>query len=308
MLSVSLIALLLWKAPVSEAISDLSSLTLWGISSIVGLTFLCALIASFRWKRVLHYGGARQPLSMLLIDTLVSATYNMLLPTQLGGDVIRALRCAKRLDGAKKAHLAWSSVLFERLVGVLSMALVAGVGLLFVPVSLRWIGWVVASVIGAAVIVLMFASVPFGFFASLLVTRAPSVAGVGQGISSDLKHCLAGSRVRLETTVWSVIYQLTGLLILVCTALDWGQPTALWAIIAGVPVISILTLVPVSVGGLGVRESLFVVVLGQLGVSERLALGLALVWLASSLLLALAGGGVMVLQTLGCKVGERLGN
>jgi hypothetical protein len=64
------------------------------------------------------------------------------------------------------------------------------------------------------------------------------------------------------------------------------------AIYAGLPLIVIGSMLPVSIGGLGLRESLFVVVLGRLGVPAPTALGLGLVWLATYVLVA--GPGVLL--------------
>jgi len=70
----------------------------------------------------------------------------------------------------------------------------------------------------------------------------------------------------------------------------------LWAILGAVPLALVITMVPVSIAGLGVRESMFVVLLGEFGVDAGRALSLALVWLASALLLALAGAIVMAVE------------
>jgi hypothetical protein len=67
------------------------------------------------------------------------------------------------------------------------------------------------------------------------------------------------------------------------------------AIYAGLPLIVIGSMLPVSIGGLGLRESLFVVVLGRLGVNEATALGLGLVWLATYVLVAGPGVALVLL-------------
>jgi hypothetical protein len=71
----------------------------------------------------------------------------------------------------------------------------------------------------------------------------------------------------------------------------------LLAIYAGLPLIAIGVMLPVTIAGIGVRESLFVLVLGRLGVDSPMALGLALLWLASGIILALAGVAVLFAET-----------
>ena len=293
LLSIALIALLLWKVPIDQALEGLADLSLPGLIGIFVLSFAFPAIAALRWKRVLGHLGTSHAWWPLMADTLVSSTYNMLLPTNIGGDVIRALRCSRRIE---RAHQAWSSVLFERLVGIVALALLAVPGLAMVPGPMRALGWAVAGVVLVSVVVLVAAPAPFRAAGKLLAARAPVMAAVGDRIADDLSGPLARAVPRLETTLWSTIYQATGLGILVVVAFDWGQPAMAWAILGGVPLALILTLLPVSIAGIGVRESLFVVLLGQLGVEAGRAMALALVWLASALLLALAGAGVMALE------------
>lgn len=293
LLSVALVVLLLWKVPLHEAVDGLRALSWPGLSAIVLLTFGFPAVAALRWKRVLAHLGTRERWWPLMADTLVSSTYNMLLPTNIGGDVVRALRCGRRIG---LAHRAWSSVLFERLVGVVALALLAVPGLAMVPGRLQTLGWAVAGVVVVAVLVLLVAAAPFRAAGKLLASRAPVMAAAGERIAGDLAGPLARAGARLETMLWSTAYQAVGLGILVAVAWDWGEPSMAWAILGGVPLALILTLLPVSIAGLGVRESLFVVLLGQLGVDSGKAMALALVWLASALLLALAGAAVMAVE------------
>ena len=290
LLSVAFIAVLLWKVPIHDAVDGLSSLSWHGLGAIVILSFAFPAVAALRWKRVLVHLGTREPWWPLMADTLVSSTYNMLLPTNIGGDVVRALRCGRRIGFM---HQAWSSVLFERLVGVVALALLAVPGLAMVPGRLQTLGWAVAGLVFVSVFVLLVAAAPFRMAGRLLASRAPVVAAAGERIADDLAGPLARTWPRVETMLWSVVYQAIGLGILVAVAWDWGQPSMAWAILGGVPLALILTLLPVSIAGLGVRESLFVVLLGQLGVESGKAMALALVWLASALLLAFAGAVVM---------------
>jgi uncharacterized membrane protein YbhN (UPF0104 family) len=235
-------------------------------------------------------------------DTLVSSTYNMLLPTNVGGDVIRAMRCAKRID---RGHHAWSSVLFERLVGLVALALIAVPGLYMAPVHSHLLSWTITGVVVISMVVLIVAPKPFRWASKLLTSRAPVMAAVGDAMATDLSGPLARLDARVEMLLWSALYQIVGLGVLVVVVIDWGQAGSSWAILGAVPLALILTLLPVSIAGLGVRESLFVVLLGQYGIEAPRALALALVWLGCALLVAVSGALVMLAEsTMGLRHGE----
>jgi hypothetical protein len=57
-----------------------------------------------------------------------------------------------------------------------------------------------------------------------------------------------------------------------------------------VPLVCILTLLPVSVGGMGIREGSMVLLLEPLGVDGDIALCLAMLWFSVLVVLGLCGG------------------
>ena len=63
------------------------------------------------------------------------------------------------------------------------------------------------------------------------------------------------------------------------------------------PIIFVLSMVPLTLGGHGLREGLYVGVLGALGVPDDVALALAASFLASTIVFALAGLAVVLLET-----------
>ena len=83
------------------------------------LTVASAAVSAWRWHRVLRRLGLAVPFSALLGDTLVGTAYNLLLPTSVGGDVVRSVRLGRRIGDPE---LAWASVVFERVVGLFALA------------------------------------------------------------------------------------------------------------------------------------------------------------------------------------------
>jgi hypothetical protein len=203
---------------------------------------------------------------------------------------VRALRARGRVD---RTHHAWSSSLFERIAGLLAMAvsgaLAASIGLGFdarVPEKIR----VIAAIIALAFLgVFFFAAAPFRILVRVLEKRLPSAASDVRGIVSDLEGPLATPGARMETLGWSVLVQALGIAFVVAGARGLDAPGHVLAILIGVPIVHVLSKVPITHGGLGLREGLFVGILGMLAVPPDVALGLAAQWLASSLAFAIAG-------------------
>jgi uncharacterized membrane protein YbhN (UPF0104 family) len=64
------------------------------------------------------------------------------------------------------------------------------------------------------------------------------------------------------------------------------------------PVISIVSMAPVSLGGLGVREGMTVYLFQKVGVEHGHALGLSLAWFSIIFLTSLLGGAVVVFRSV----------
>jgi len=263
---------------------------------LVVLALLQFSTGAVRWWRLFRRLDERPSFGAVYRDLLVGALFNTFLPTNVGGDVIRALRASRRIQ---EGHRAWSSSLFERLVGMLTLAMVGAVAAVFavgeaLPVRARIVVVAVTLVLGLG---FFFIATPLRILVGFLEKRLPSafIADV-RGVIADLEGPLATTPARIETFAWSVVGFFLGIALTSFGATALGAPGQTLAILVGIPIISVLALAPISIGGHGLREGLFVVVLGALGIPRDVALGLALLALTTYIVFALAGGIVLLFE------------
>jgi uncharacterized membrane protein YbhN (UPF0104 family) len=110
--------------------------------------------------------------------------------------------------------------------------------------------------------------------------NAPFVLGRACGVSL-LFHCL---QIGLQT--------------LLSRALQ--VDTSIWALLVCIPLVSILSALPISFGGIGVREGGYIMLLTPLGVEREQALALGLLW-SAIVLSANATGGLALLLSANVK-------
>ncbi len=292
LVTVTLVAVVVLRVDLAGVSRALGSLSAGAVAAALSLTAASVAVSAWRWHRVLAHLGERVSPWALLGDTLVGTTYNLLLPTSVGGDVARALRCARRV---RDGEHAWASVAFERLLGLLSLVLVSTVGLLSGLTSAT-IPLLAAAAVMAVLLAALIAAAPapLRLAARLGERGSASLAASLRRIAAAWSGALGRPAPRLETFAWSVAYQVVALTLLVPIAAEWAVPNLAAAIYLGVPVALVAATLPVSLGGHGLRESLFVVVLAPFGLSPERALALSLVWLASNLAVGLAGLGVLL--------------
>jgi uncharacterized membrane protein YbhN (UPF0104 family) len=290
------LAFVLTKVPLRDLGDRLARIGFGDVALLVLFGSLQMAASIVRWWRLLVRLGERPSFAAICRDLLVGALFNTFLPTSFGGDVIRAVRASRRLE---LGHRAWSSSLFERLVGMLTLALAGAIGvMLFIGEELpsrdRIVVYAMALAFTGA---LFFVATPLRILVALLERRLPAafIANI-RGVVADLEGPLATAGARMETLGWSVLSYVFNIIYVVVCVRALGAPRLALTVVVGLPIVSVLSMAPVSLGGHGLREGLFVLVLGLLGVPKDLALGLALLALAYNVFFALAGGLVSLVE------------
>jgi glycosyltransferase 2 family protein len=289
-------ALLAWalsRSDLGAVVATLGTLDVSATLLVAALTFASVGVAAVRWYRVLARLGERPAPVQLLGDLLVGTTYNLFLPSSVGGDVVRAYRAGRRL---RQTEHAAASVAFERVVGLVALALVSCIGLLGAIDAVGSGLWLASLGLAAALgLALVLAPQALRRAARLLRRISLPAANALRRVADCFAGPLSSPGARLEAFGWSLGYQCVSLTILYIAGRGWAEPELGRAVYLGVPVALVAGTAPISIGGHGLRESLFVTVLVPFGLSPARALALSLVWLASSLLTALAGAAVLAL-------------
>ena len=168
--------------------------------------------------------------------------FNLVLPTSVGGDVVRAWYLDRSTGRRMTAFL---SVFIDRLSGLVVLVALAAAATLLSPVPLPW--WIPLSVAsaaagtGAGCVLLPFLA-RRGFLGAKFVARADE-------LRASLTMLLQPTPVVLSLIVQAANAFLVWLIGL---GLGLDVPLGYYAIL--VPMVSLLTLLPVSINGMGVRE------------------------------------------------------
>jgi len=252
------------------------------------ITGLGIVLSAWRWQRVLEVFDVRVPLRTLTKHYFAGQFVGNVLPSTIGGDVVRVSRGATTTGSGT---VAFASVVLERLSGFIALPLLVFVGFLLRPSLLdnnhAWIALAIAF--GTLVLLALI----------LVVAGHPKIAGRFAGRENWMRFIGAVhvgiDRLRHQprdafgVLGAAVVYQLSVVASLYCAvqALDISIPTA--AVIAFIPAVAMGQTVPLSVSGFGVREGLLVLLLHPLGVSTSSAVALGLFWYGMLLIVSLLG-------------------
>lgn len=282
--SIGLLVAIGWTIDWRMVRAAFASLRLEYWLAALGILVATQFISAARWQlfaRELRFRCSWRHLSAIYF---VGMFFNLLLPTSVGGDVVRAL-CLDRGAGRKLA--AFASVMLDRLNGLLLLVAMACAAVLLSPIALpRWVSLSVWAIAGAGAVA----------FAGLLIAlrwRLLPAARLHQ--VRAVLAVMRAPRLFLAASTLSLIVQLANvaLVYLVAQALNIAAPVSYYGIV--VPMVSLLTLLPISLNGMGVREGGVVLFLSPLGVPAEAALTLAFLWFAVHVVCSMIGGIIYLL-------------
>ena len=255
------------------------------------LQFPLLAALTLRWSVILRALGHRLPRATLARWYLSFFLYSCVLPGTLGGDVVRGGACSRHTG---PIHAA-SSILTERVCGMMSVFLWGPVGVLLLSIEDRRVfGEELLMVLLAAGIATLFGGLGVLFVRTLhLPLPLPTMPARGvrlRRVWSGLEEVM---RLRVSTLAralgWSAAAQFADMLAMYALAIGLGVPVHLAVLVVLVPVTYVVTLVPISLGGLGIREGVTVFFLANAGVSPSDATLLAILVFTTKAFLGMLG-------------------
>ncbi|HEU4700626.1 MAG TPA: lysylphosphatidylglycerol synthase transmembrane domain-containing protein [Gemmatimonadales bacterium] len=260
------------------------------------LQFVGVWISARRWRVLLRAQGVEAPVRFLAASFMVGSFFNNFLPSTIGGDAVR-IYDSHRAGVSRTAAVA--VILVDRLLGLLVLMLFALAGLLLsprltadLPALGLWVALGTTALAGAVAVIF----VPLPGLAPLARALAARLPAAGARLVAKVRDAFAAYRDAHRTLgvalAWSVALQANVVLFYVLVAQALGLPVAWANFLLIVSVALVVTLLPISINGIGLRENTFAVLLAPFGVASADALAFA--WLAYLLLLGgSAIGGVV---------------
>lgn len=257
----------------------------------LAVTFLGIVLSAVRWQRVLAALELPARVRSLVSHQLAGVFVGNFLPSTIGGDVLRVSRLSA---GNGRGPDSFASVVLERLTGWLVLPVITLAALALNPALLR-LGLASQAALAVSigtlvllVVVLVLASSP------RLGARLEGHVGVRRflhAVHLGLVRFRHHPGLAFEVLVAAFVYQLAVVLAAFLASHALGLDVGWTAMMAFMPAVAILQVLPVTIGGLGVREGAFVLFLSRsgLGVATDQAIALGLVLYGINLLVSLVG-------------------
>jgi uncharacterized membrane protein YbhN (UPF0104 family) len=293
-IAAALIAALLPTFLNPEFFAALRSVSLPLLALALFLSVASVASKAWRWGIVLRWRGIRVRNQYLLLSYFISMFFNNFLPSGMGGDAVRAYESARDTGRATESVTA---VILERGSGMLSLFAAGSLSLLLYPghelplsITLLVHGLFLGALIGTILLWQDFTGALLAWFGARLPARLHGLWAKGTAVYEDFKGYRTQYRLLADLMLQSVVTLVLTVASLYTLIAALGQTVPIAPFAAVIAIATAIDLVPISPNGLGVREGVYVFLLGRLGIASGTALAFGILIRLLVLIQALMGG------------------
>lgn len=293
LISAALLYLALRKVDLSELFSRFTVSSLFWIGVAIAVAFLQIFVGVLRWREISAACGAPLELGRAMRYNVIGAFFNQTLPSAIGGDAVRLWLVARAGAGWRAATY---SIFVDRAIGLIALAVL-------IVASLPWSYTLITD--------------PHGRSALLLIDFAALAGGLGFLIFGALKwrwlktwwathhiHACAviANRVIFSRSrgpiiaVLSVLVHVLAVLVAWCVVQAIAAPISFGQIFLLVPPVMLITMMPISIAGWGVREATMSLAFGFAGLAANEGVNVSLLFGGVFFIVGAIGGLVWILS------------
>ena len=250
-------------------------------------------ISTVRWQLILKTQGIRISQGYLSSSFLIGSFFNNVLPTSVGGDIFRSLDIANKakISVGKSA----SVLVIDRFAGVISAALYAVIALFLGFATIGTTSYVIPVAIFFAVsIILGFLILnPSILRLNKIVSKIKFLSKIREKLVEVYHTFLSFKKYKLalfEALLCSLALQFGVICNYCLAARSLGINLSLTSFIFIVPVVATIAMLPIAIGGTGLRENALVFFMVALGAQNEKAAMTSLLIFAMILVLGIVGG------------------
>jgi glycosyltransferase 2 family protein len=291
LISAALLYLALRKVNLLDLASRINIASLGWIGAAIAVTFLQIFMGVLRWCEISAECGAPLPTRQAMRFNLIGTFFNQTLPSSIGGDAVRLWLVARAGAGWRAATY---SIFVDRAIGLIALSII-------IVASLPWSYNLISN--------------PDGRLALLFVDFAALAGGVGFLILGMLQwpwlkrwwvthhiHACAAIANRVifsrrrgpKIVVLSLLVHLLAVVIAWCVVQSIAAPVTFGQIFQVIPPVMLITMLPISIAGWGVREATMGLAFGYAGLMASEGVNISLLYGTVSFIVGAFGGLVWI--------------
>lgn len=239
---------------------------------------LAYVLCLFRWEMLLKAVKVTLPLKRVIISFGGGIFFNLFLPSTIGGDLMRSIDLSAHTQKPKEVI---ATVFLDRLSGYTGLVILASSSL-FLGYNLIRDKSVILSIVAIAGILIAILLALFNKTLYSIINRffqnpkAGKIRELLKDLHQEIHYFKGHKKVIICNLILSVLIQATGPLTFFVISLSMGLKIKLIYFFIFLPIVGAITLLPISIGGLGLREATVTLFFAKVGVDSHAAMAMAL--------------------------------
>lgn len=291
--SILFIYLILYKLDWSEMAAVIGQTSLLFLFVSFLLSPIMVLVSAWKWQVLLKAHEVSVPFRRLFALYYVGYMFNHILPTSVGGDVVVSYELAKDTE---RPYDSVASVLMNRFTGLVILVPASLISV-FLNASVFY-DYRIASGMGLIVVGTVVA-LWCAFDSRPLVVMNKYCGNIrivrkAMAKCHKLQEAFQVYRGKIGTIIYalgiSVVFFLLIVLNVYIGCLAFSAKPSLVDVLVIVPFLQVVSMLPIALGGIGVREWAYMVAFPQIGMAATVGLSVILLLRVKSILSGIMGG------------------
>lgn len=274
--------------------SQLSQISLAWIGFAVLVTIFQVFLGALRWRGISALCHAPLGDFQAFRYNMIGSFFNQTLPSAIGGDAVR-LWLVNRTGAGWRA--ATYSILIDRAVGLIGLALV-------IVASLPWSYGMIADGNGRLALAFVGIGAMAGGLSILLLGRLPWPRLKSWWPTRHIHACSVVANQAVfsrqpgrKIAVLSLSIPVLAVVIAWCCVRSIGAPASFGQLFMLIPPVMLITMMPISIAGWGVREASMMVAFGYVGLAQTDGTVVSILFGAAYFIVGALGGLVWIFSS-----------
>ena len=283
-----------------EIFKILKSYNAFFIVAALSLYMLGIFVEMLRWEILLRANGVYISKGFLFQSVFIGYFYSNIFPTNVGGDIYRGYDIHKNKNVPNDKNI--SSIVVERFIGMFSGTVYLVISFFSVYKYLGISIVIILSILPVLGLLLFFILIKPEVFKVNVIFKKIRFLSKFEGKYDDFLKNFKSYKNKFRFILYSFIYSLIGQMVffasyyMVSLYLKMELDFSVFLFI--IPIVIIVSNIPISIGGIGIRENTLFILLSKFGVDPARATFFSLLILFVIIATALLGGITYVFKNI----------
>ena len=271
-LSGLILSLIIHNVDTQTALDAVHRLPLYTPCLVVFLSMCANCVAAYRWSLIMKTLGCSRPYSFYLMSYFKGSFFNQGLPTSIGGDALRILDCSRILD---RKEDAFYGVFIDRIIGLSGLLLLNLFALIF---NMGLLPGQISTLLLLLTLLLLIVLISLLFVRNINILKKIKILAYLPRLSQRYREVYSTPAAILTQVCLSVCIHLLTLIAFYILGKGMGLHLNLAVYLTLVPPVLLLTILPISLAGWGVRESAMIGFFLLVGADKAVVLSFSVIF------------------------------